>query len=93
MYHVYIIPVVITLDEQEKIIKNFYINKDRMTINKNNGVRIKKAYDENDDISFDTLDEFNAKKRWSLIKSNIIDNPKFYQALTMQNRQKFNIRA
>ena len=64
-----------------------------MNINKNNGVRIKKAYDENDDISFDTLAEFNVKKRWSLIKTNVIDNPKFYQALTMENRQKFNIRT
>ena len=45
-----------------------------MDQNKRLGLHIKKAYDENDDISFDTLEEFNKKSRWKLITDNIINN-------------------
>ena len=47
---------------------------------------IKRTYDENDMINFETLDEFNRKPRWSLIVDNIINNPDFYVCLTSSNR-------
>jgi hypothetical protein len=81
VYHVYIIDVELTRERQIDIIKIFHVNKDKMDSNKRDGIRIKRAYDENDDISFDTLDEFNRKKRWRLIISNVIENPKFKIAL------------
>ena len=62
-----------------------------MESNKRDGLRIKRAYDENDDLSFDTLDEFNKKKRWKLITTNVINNPEFYTALSSSNKQNFNI--
>jgi len=82
VYHVFIIDVNLTLERQSEIVKTFYNIKHRMDSNKINGVRIKRAYDENDCISFDTLEEFNRKKRWRLIVNNVIDNPKFYTALS-----------
>ena len=93
VYHVYLINVNITSEQQVRIIQDFHVNRARMEINKKDGVRIKKAYDENDDISFDTLDDFNKKNRWKLIITNIIENPKFYDLMNSSNTQNFNIRT
>jgi 8-oxo-dGTP pyrophosphatase MutT (NUDIX family) len=93
VYHVYLINIQYTSEQQTKIIQDFHVNKARMEINKKDGLRIKKAYDENDDISFDTLEEFNKKKQWSLITDNIIGNPKFYDMMNSSKMQIFNIRS
>ena len=50
----------------------------------------KKTYDENDIMSFDTLDEFACKKRWERIVENVINNPEFYSALNTLNKKSFN---
>ena len=89
VYHVYLIDVDLTPERQADIVKTFHINKERMDSNKRNGLRIKRAYDENDDISFDTLEEFNRKKRWRLIVTNVIENPNFHTALTSSNVTPF----
>ena len=91
VYHVYTIVVDISQEQQKQIVKNFHTNKEKMESNKRDGLRIKRAYDENDDLSFDTLDEFNRKKRWKLITTNVINNPEFYTALSSSNKQNFNI--
>ena len=91
MYHVYIVNLTITPDEQKEVVKKFHENRLKMEINKIKGVHIKKAYDENDDISFDTLEEFNKKSRWSLIIKNIIDNAEFYKLLNSPNMKNFNV--
>lgn len=93
VYHVYIIIVEVPIEQQKQIIQNFHTNLNKMEMNKKDGVRVKRAYDENDDLSFDTLDEFNRKKQWNLIKQNIIQNPKFYSALGSSTKQNFNIRS
>ena len=93
VYHVYIIIVEVPLEQQKQIIQNFHTNLNRMEMNKKDGVRVKRAYDENDDLSFDTLDEFNRKKQWNLINKNIIKNPEFYSALGSTTKQNFNIRS
>ena len=93
VYHVYLVNVNITSEQQIRIVQDFHANRVRMEINKKDGVRIKKAYDENDDISFDTLDDFNKKTRWKLIITNIIENPKFYDLMNSSNTQNFNIRT
>ena len=91
VYHVFVIDVDVPRDRQVDIVKLFHENRERMDSNKRDGVRIKRAYDENDDISFDTLDEFNRKKRWPLIVNNVIKNPKFQIALTTGVKQPFNL--
>jgi hypothetical protein len=89
VYHVFLIDVDLTPENQYNIVKTFHINKDRMDSNKRDGIRIKRAYDENDDISFDTLEEFNRKKRWRLIINNVIENPKFYSAMKSKEKIPF----
>jgi hypothetical protein len=89
VYHVFIIDVDLNRERQSDIIRLFHVNKDRMDLNKREGLRIKRAYDENDDISFDTLEEFNRKKRWKLIINNVIDNPQFKVALASKVKQNF----
>jgi len=94
VYHVYIINLNLTQEQQTRVIQEFHVNKARMELNKINGVHIKKAYDENDDISFDTLEEFNKKSRWDLIVNNVIQNPLFYENMNNSlNMQNFNIRT
>jgi hypothetical protein len=92
IYHVFVIDICVTGEEQESMIQRFHENKSKMDTNKRDGVHIKKAYDENDDISFDTLESFNKKPRWSLIVKNIIENPVFYEMLNSSNMQYFNIK-
>ena len=53
---------------------------------------IKKTYDENDFMSYDTLEDFNARKRWSLIIDNVIKNPEFYACMSSLNRKTFSIK-
>jgi hypothetical protein len=92
VYHVYIINLKVTQEEQKSIIKQFHVNRANMEQNKKDGAHVKKAYDENDDISFDTLEEFNKKNRWNLIVKNIIENPVFYDMLKSQTMESFNVR-
>ena len=93
VYHVYIIELNITQEQQVRIVQEFHVNKARMELNKKAGIHIKKAYDENDDISFDTLEEFNKKSRWDLIINNVIENPRFYENMNSLNFHNFNIRS
>lgn len=93
VYHVYLIPIHITQEEQRNVIRDFHIHKNKMELSKREGGHIKKAYDENDDISFDTLEEFNKKVRWKLIVHNIIENPLFYENMDSSKMQNFNIRT
>ena len=86
VYHVYIIVFDINRIIQRNIIREFYNEKIKMDVKKKNKESIKRTYDENDMINFETLDEFNRKPRWSLIVDNIINNPDFYVCLTSSNR-------
>ena len=74
------------------MIRKFNREKDTADSRKINRLPIKRTYDENDYMSFDTLDSFNRKKRWDLIVEHVIKNPDFYSALNSLNRQSFNIR-
>jgi 8-oxo-dGTP pyrophosphatase MutT (NUDIX family) len=93
VYHVYIINLDITQEQQKSIVHEFHVNKATMEKNKREGAHVKKAYDENDDIAFDTLDDFNRKSRWSLIVKHVIDNPDFYKSMDSSKMQNFNIRS
>jgi hypothetical protein len=92
VYHVYVFIFNVPEHIQHTIVKRFYEEKDKTENRKNNKLPIKRTYDENDFISFDTLEEFNKKRRWVLIINNIVNNPKFYGALSSENRETFNIK-
>ena len=89
VYHVYIIILNISRIAQRSIISHFYTEKHKMDDKKKNREPIKRTYDENDMINFETLEEFNKKRRWPLIINNIIQNPDFYISLTSSNRSFF----
>lgn len=92
VYHVFVFIFNIPEHIQQTIVRRFYEEKTKTDDRKKNKLPIKRTYDENDFISFDTLEEFNKKNRWVLIVNNVLNNPKFYCALTSPNRETFNIK-
>ena len=69
-----------------------YEEKQKTNLKKINKQPIKKTYDENDYMSFDTIEEFNTRKQWKRIVDNIIKNPEFYSCVTSLNRKTFSIK-
>jgi hypothetical protein len=92
VYHVFIFFMKISAHEQQDIVRKFNYEKAKVEIRKRDKLPIKRTYDENDFMSFDTLDIFNRKNRWDLIVNKVINNPDFYSALNSLNRKTFNIR-
>ena len=89
VYHVYVIETELDRVDERNIISNFNIEKEKMDERRKNKQPIKRTYDENDFMAFDTLDEFKRRKVWSLIRENVINNPDFQVALTSKNRESF----
>ena len=92
VYHVFIFFVKINQNEQIYIVKKFNDEKAKVEIRKREKLPIKRTYDENDFLSFDTLESFQKKNTWDLIIKKVIENPDFYQALNSLNKKSFNIR-
>ena len=92
VYHVYIFFVKINQGEQVLLVKKFNDEKARMELRKRDKLPIKRTYDENDYMTFDTLETFSHKPRWSMIIEKVIRNPDFYAALNSLNKKPFNIR-
>jgi hypothetical protein len=85
-YNVFIFHIKMSRSQQFDTIKKFDVEKEKMHQRK---IPYKKAYDENDLLSFDTLKEFNLKKRWDRIIKNVIQNPSFYECIASTERKKF----
>lgn len=92
VYHVYVIEYNVSRQKQHYMIKMFEDEKAKTELRKKNRLPIKRTYDENDFMSFDTLEEFNRRRRWDFIIENIINNPDFIQAVGSSNRQTFYIK-
>jgi hypothetical protein len=92
VYHVFIFFVKINQTEQIQLVKKFNDEKARMEIRKRDKLPIKRTYDENDYMTFDTLETFSHKHRWPMIVNKVINNPDFYTALNCLNKKPFNIR-
>jgi len=88
-YTVFILFVDFTRQQQLELIRKFNEEKYKMYTKQ---IHVKRAYDENDYMSFDTLPEFNARNRWDRIVQNVIQNPAFYECVTSQNRKSFFIK-
>jgi 8-oxo-dGTP pyrophosphatase MutT (NUDIX family) len=91
-YNVFIFYVDYTKAEQQSQLKKFYEEKQKTHLKKIQNQPIRKTYDENDFMSYDTLEEFNARKQWKLIADNIIKNPEFYSCVRSLNRKTFSIK-
>jgi 8-oxo-dGTP pyrophosphatase MutT (NUDIX family) len=92
VYHVFIFFIKINTTEQHELIRKFNKEKANVELRKLDRLPIKRIYDENDFMSFDTLEAFNKKKRWDLIVTHVINNPDFYTALNSLNKKTFNVR-
>jgi 8-oxo-dGTP pyrophosphatase MutT (NUDIX family) len=92
VYHVFIFFVKINTVEQNQMIQKFNEEKAKLEIRKKSKLSYRRTYDENDYMSFDTLDNYKKKKRWDLIVNKVINNEDFYSALNSLNRKTFNIR-
>ena len=91
-YNVYIFFVDYTRSQQQALVRKFYEEKQKTNIKKMNKQPIKKTFDENDYMSFDTLEDFNTRKRWKLIVDNVLKNPEFYSCVSSLNRKTFSIK-
>lgn len=91
-YNVFIFFVNYTKSQQQALVRKFYEEKQKTHIKKINKQPIKKSFDENDYMSFDTLEEFNSRKRWSRIVDNVLKNPEFYSCVSSLNRKTFSIK-
>ena len=91
-YNVFIFFVDYTRSEQQAQVRKFYEEKQKTNLKKIMNQPFRKTHDENDYMSYDTLEEFNSRKRWKLIIDNVIKNPKFYACITSLNRKTFSIK-
>ena len=88
-YTVFIFFVDYTRSEQGELVKRFNEEKHKMQTKK---IQMKRTYDENDFMSFDTLSEFNARNQWDRIVHNVVRNPEFYACVSSLNRKTFAIK-
>jgi 8-oxo-dGTP pyrophosphatase MutT (NUDIX family) len=91
-YNVFIFYVNFNKAEQQSQLKRFYEEKLKTNLKKIQNQPIRKTYDENDFMSYDTLEEFNSRKQWKLIVDNVIKNPQFYSCISSLNRKTFSIK-
>ena len=92
IYNVYVFFVPYKRNEQIEIISKFNNEKVKTNQKKMAKLPIKKTFDENDYLSWDTLEEFNNRKRWDLIIDNVIKNPEFYSCVSSHSRKTFSIK-
>ena len=91
VYHVFIFDVNIPRAQQMGMIERFDKERFKTDERKRSKLPIRRTFDENAEMCFDTLDEFNRKTRWDFIVKNVIDNPDFLVALNTLNRKTFSI--
>jgi len=92
VYHVFIFFVRVSQVEQTMLVRRFNEEKAKMEVRKRDKLSIKRTYDENDFMAFDTLETFARKTRWPMIVEKVINNTDFYSALHSLNKKSFNIR-
>ena len=89
-YNVYIFSSILRSEPDPD--RKFYEEKHKMQLKKINNQPIRKTHDENDYMSYDTLEEFNSRKRWKLKIDNDLKNPKFYACISSHHRKTFSIK-
>lgn len=91
IYHVYIIDLPMTLREHKYIVRRFNEEKEKM---ENHQTYFRKNYDENDRVEFDTLEGITGRENlWDMIRTHVILNPDFHEALRSPNRMSFYLRS
>jgi hypothetical protein len=91
-YNVFVFFVNYTKPEQLELVKKFNDEKQKTIAKKIQKQPIKRTHDENDFMSFDTIQEFRVKKQCERIMKNILENPEFYACVTSLDRKSFAIK-
>lgn len=87
IYHVYIIDMPMTAREHKYIVRRFNEEKTKMETHQ---TYFRKNYDENDKVEFDTLEGITARENlWDMIRTHVITNPDFHEALASPQRTNF----
>jgi 8-oxo-dGTP pyrophosphatase MutT (NUDIX family) len=90
-YHVYVFHLPMTSIEHRHIIKRFIEEKKKM---EGAEVPFRKNYDENDECRFETLESIRTcPNLWPMIRTHVLENPEFTQAVGTTHWTPFNIRA
>lgn len=89
VYTAFVFFIDYTKNEQNELVKRFNEEKYKMHTKK---IQMKRTYDENDFMSFDTLAEFNTRNRWDVIVKHVLMNPEFYSCVGSLNRKTFVIK-
>jgi len=89
IYNVYVLFVDWTQNERDEMIRRFYEEKAKCFAAKIQKKPIKRTFDENDQMGFETLRVFAERKQWDLIHDNVIRNPAFYKCLETTDRKTF----
>lgn len=89
-YHVYVFNLPMTSIEHRHIIRRFVEEKKKM---EGAEVPFRKNYDENDECRFETLERIRTcPNLWPMIRTHVLENPEFTQALNTTHWTPFNIR-
>lgn len=88
-YTVFVFFVDYNRQQQLELIRKFNEEKYKMQTKR---IPMKRTYDENDFMSFDTLSEFNSRNQWDRIVQNVLRNPEFYACVSSLNRKTFSIK-
>lgn len=80
-HHVYVFIQTMTTQECESVVRNFNYEKDKTENKRRNKIPIKKAFDENDILSFDTYPEFMQRNVWPFITHTVLCNEEFEKIL------------
>ena len=89
IYNVYIFFVDWDMNERDEMVRRFYEEKAKCLAAKLQKKPIKRTFDENDHMVFETMGVFAERKQWDLILDNVIKNPKFYECLETSDRKTF----
>ena len=81
-HHVYTFIQDMSVAECNRVVDNFNTEKAKMDIKKRNKAPIRKAFDENDILSFDTYPEFMQRNVWPFILDTVLCNSEFEKILT-----------
>jgi hypothetical protein len=76
--------------EHRHVVKRFDEEKEKM---ESHLVPFRKNYDENDFCEFDTLEGITKRENlWPMIRTHVIKNPEFVQAIRARNKTPFNLK-
>lgn len=83
IYNVFVFFVNFTKTQRAHTVTRFLEEKAKTQLKKLQRQPIKRVFDENDFMSWDTLEEFQGRpKKWDRIVQNVIKNPEFYACLS-----------